>query len=274
MVYDCFAFFNELDLLEIRLNELNEVVDKFVLVEATRTFQKNPKPLYFEEKKERFKPFLDKIIHIVVDKYPNFFAKFRVPNPWDYDNHQKEFILKGLVNCNPDDVIIISDLDEIPNPQKITEYKDKPGIKVFNQGFYSYFVNCIVTQDEAHGKQPIPWLGTVMLNYKDLTTIRKVRTDYRDQEQSKQHTVIEDGGWHFTYLGGIKTIIYKIESLSHPEMNKAKYKDPAQIKKLIESGKDIFKRDNMAHSFLPLDASFPRYIVENQSKFEELIYNV
>lgn len=273
MVYDCFAFFNELDLLEIRLNELNDVVDKFVLVEATRTFQKKPKPLYFDENKEKFKPFLDKIIHVVVDKYPNFFSKFRIPNPWDYDNHQKEFILEGLVDCKPDDVIIISDLDEIPRPDKITLHKDQPGIKIFDQRFYCYFINCeIMLGRQEDNNRPV-WLGSVMLNYKDLTTIRKVRTDYRDYELSKQHQIIKDGGWHFSYLGGIDAIIYKIESLSHPEVNKAKYKDPEKMKELIESGKDIFGRD-MEHKFVALDDSFPKYFLNNKSKYSDLVYEV
>jgi len=72
-IFDCFAFFNELDLLEIRLNELDPVVDKFILVESTRTFQKQFKPLYFNENKERFKKFLPKIEHVIVDHFPTFF---------------------------------------------------------------------------------------------------------------------------------------------------------------------------------------------------------
>lgn len=132
MIYDCFAFFNELDLLEIRLNELDPVVDKFVLVEATRTFQKQPKPLYFEENKSRFKDFEHKIIHVVVDEYPNFFSRFRIPTPMDYDNHQKNQIIRGLKDAKPDDVIIYSDLDEIPRAEKIMQYKDVPGIKIFS----------------------------------------------------------------------------------------------------------------------------------------------
>ncbi|HZX73462.1 MAG TPA: hypothetical protein VFE57_03515, partial [Cyclobacteriaceae bacterium] len=82
MVVDCFTFFNELDLLEIRLNILNETVDRFVLVEATRTFQNNPKPLYFNENKKRFEAFLPKITHIIVDDYPWFFFKSKRAIAW------------------------------------------------------------------------------------------------------------------------------------------------------------------------------------------------
>src|SRR5689334_5945992 len=117
MIYDCFIFFNELELLDIRLNILNEVVDKFVLVEATQTHQYKPKPLYYSDNKERFKAFHDKIIHLIVDELP--------PNPtngprnsWDMERFQRNCIARGLNDCKPDDVIIISDLDEIPDPKK------------------------------------------------------------------------------------------------------------------------------------------------------------
>ncbi|MFZ2310324.1 MAG: N-acetylglucosaminyltransferase, partial [Patescibacteria group bacterium] len=135
MIYDCFTFFNELDLLEIRLNILDGVVDKFVLVEATKTFSNIDKPLYFNENKERFKKFEDKIIHIIVDDYPVF------ETAWTYDWHQRNCIARGLVNCKLDDVILVSDLDEIPDPSKIIEYKDYPGVKVFKQRMFYYFLN-------------------------------------------------------------------------------------------------------------------------------------
>ena len=137
MIYDCFTFFNELDLLEIRLNTLNAVVDKFVLVEATLTHQGKPKPLYFDENKAKFESFSDKIIHIIVDKYP----ENTNDDAWIYERYQRNMIKEGLTNCKPDDVIIVSDIDEIPNPSKITEYKNKKGIKVFKQKMYYYFLN-------------------------------------------------------------------------------------------------------------------------------------
>ena len=119
MIYDCFSFFNELDILEIRLNTLNEVVDKFVLVEAPWTFTGNPKPLYFEENKERFKLFLDKIIHIVADQPPVSPTVTERENAWIRESHQRNSINAGLNNAKNNDLIIISDLDEIPNPQII-----------------------------------------------------------------------------------------------------------------------------------------------------------
>lgn len=118
MLYDCFTFFNELDLLEIRLNILNDSVDKFVIVEATRTQNNKEKCLYFEENKARFAKFEDKIIHVVVKEFPQKLEQ------WTIENYQRNEIMRGLVNCKDDDVIIISDLDEIPNPKYIKKYKN------------------------------------------------------------------------------------------------------------------------------------------------------
>ena len=129
MIYDSFAFFNELD----------PVVDKLVLVEATKVFQKQPKPLYHEVNKSRFKKFEDKIIHIVVDEYPNFFTRLRIPTSKVYDNHQKNQIIHDLKDVKPDDAIIYSALDEIPQADKITQYKAQPGIKNFPH--YKTYIN-------------------------------------------------------------------------------------------------------------------------------------
>jgi len=135
MIYDCFTFFNELDLLELRLHILNDVVDKFVLVEATKTHSNIEKELYYQNNKKRFKKYSDKIIHIVVDKFPEYI------DSWTFEKYQRDCIISGLKRCEPNDVIIISDADEIPNPEKIKKYAQTPGIKTFKQKMFYYFLN-------------------------------------------------------------------------------------------------------------------------------------
>lgn len=109
-IYDCFQFFNELDLLEIRLNVLNDHVDYFVLTESTVTFSGLNKPLYYQENKDRFEKFNDKIIHVVVEDTPD-------GNPFERDVFQKNAIIRGLQDCEDDNIILTSDLDEIPDPE-------------------------------------------------------------------------------------------------------------------------------------------------------------
>ena len=273
-IYDCFPFFNELDLLEIRLNELSDVVDQFVLVEATKTHQKKDKPLYFAENKKRFEKFLPRITHIVVDKYPTFFTRFRTPRTWDFESNQTNGVSQALVNCAPDDVIILSDVDEIPRKEKILEFKDKPGLKVFQQKFYSYFMDChLVDYDE-----PIPWSeagyrpwnGSVMLHYKDFKSFVKHRTSRNDGETPK--TLIADGGWHYSWLGGVDRIIQKIEAYTHVEHNTDELKNPARIKEMILAGQDIFGRKSKSR-FVNIHQDAPAYVQKNIDKYKNLILN-
>jgi len=277
MVYDCFAFFNELELLDIRLRELNDVVDKFVLVEATRTFQKKPKPLYFEENKHLFAEFAHKIIHIVVDEYPGFFKKFRVPTVWDYDNHQKEQIKRGLKNCAPDDIIIISDLDEIPRASAVAEYAHKEGVMVFEQRLYYYFLNAECNHFNTDGNTYIAqynrdnvgyWRGSVMMKYKDLKTIKAARNE-RDKVV-KNTVVIPDSGWHFSYLGGLEKILLKLDSYTHPENLVGGKINSETVKKAVAEGKSLFDAKTTFH-IVPINELLPTPVQLNPERYKQLI---
>lgn len=125
MIYDCFPFFNELDVLEIRLNVLYDTVDYFVITEADKTHTGRHKEYIFEQNKDRFAKFLDKIIYIKVDDFPDLENSETSSdgNKWLYENYQRDAIMRGLKDCKPDDVIIISDCDEIPNPEAVKKYK-------------------------------------------------------------------------------------------------------------------------------------------------------
>ena len=279
MIYDCFIFFDELDLLEIRLNELNSVVDKFVLVEATKSFQKKPKPLYFKNNKARFQKFEDKIIHIIVDEYPNFFSRFRIPKPMDYENSQRNKVVIGLKDAKPDDVIIYSDLDEIPRAEKIMQYKNAPGIKVFQQQLYSYFFDCIMTYSNGESNKYEAgsikyWNGPVMLNYSDFTSFKEIRK--LRNCSSEECVLIENGGWHFTYFGGYKNIIKKIKSFSH--LNEAKehlgegLNSTQYIKEMIAQGKDLYGR-NISYQFITPREDLPKYLLNNMPKFSQHFFH-
>jgi beta-1,4-mannosyl-glycoprotein beta-1,4-N-acetylglucosaminyltransferase len=256
MIYDCFIFFNELDLLEIRLNILNDVVDKFVIVEATKTFSNLGKPLYFKDNKERFKKFESKIIHIIVDDYPPF------ESAWDYEWHQRNCVTRGLTDCKNDDVILISDLDEIPNPEKIIKYKDFTGIKVFKQNMFYYYLNNLSL------KTPY-WTGTKMLSYQEF-----LKNESNSQKvRHLRGRLINAGGWHFSYLGGAEKIAEKIKSFSHQEYNSSEYTDLIKIKERVEKGEDLFsKKNKKIYACIEIDESFPKYIADSAyTKYNHLI---
>ena len=120
-------------LLDLRLNILNNYVDYFVIVEGNKTWQNNPKKLKFNIKK--FKKFKKKIIYIKVEDLPDG------KNPWVRENFQRNCIVRGLENARDQDIIIISDLDEIPNPSAIKLFNKKKRYAVFEQNLYYYKIN-------------------------------------------------------------------------------------------------------------------------------------
>lgn len=288
MIFDCFIFFNELDLLEIRLNILNPVVDKFVLVEATYTHQRKPKPLHYADNKERFKEFNDKIIHIVVQELPprsfRFWKSDTAKGAWEMEIYQRNAIARGLIYCKPDDAIIISDLDEIPDPKKVKQYYNEPGFKAFHQKNFYYYLNCISLSED--------WYGSVMGFYRDMSRPQNFRSISKEMhargtrllkdpvyrffrslvnpDLRRKITPIDNGGWHFGYLGSSEHIIAKIEAFAHDEYNTAEFKNKEMLQEKIKNGKDLFGRDH-DYTFIPIDSSFPDYILQNTTRLKHLI---
>ena len=280
MIYDCFPFFNELDLLEIRLHELANVVDQFVLVESTRTFQKNPKPLHYALNKARFKEFEHKITHVVVDDFPGFFYKFRRPRPWDYSNFQKNKVSEALRSCKPDDIILISDLDEIPAAQQINNVKDKQGVFVFQQLLCHFFLNYVAVEAPEEPsltkhKEYIYWKGTVMIRFKDFKNFKTTRM-MRDRNDDSVIQVME-GGWHFSSLGDQDNLIQKLKAWEHSKEQPYSYEElitnPKRLEEIIAAGEDVFGRPYRFKTIPPI-GFLPAYLNENLKKFEHLTRTV
>ncbi len=283
MVYDCFIFFNELDLLEIRLNELDAVVDKFVLVEADRTFQNLPKPFIFDENKQRFSKFLDKIIHVKLNKYPLFIPILNPFSPWKLEFFQRDAVLKGLVNCKPDDIILISDVDEIPNPQVLRSMISREIDQIYGlkMNMFMYFLDNKLVYDGGSNmtkEESVPgiWHCTAVLPYRLLKKrphrIRK--TIMRTRRRGEVYKIIPNAGWHFTYVGGVKKIIEKLEAFSHTEYNLPQYKDETSISEIIANGKDLFGRD-LQFEIEQKTNNLPLYLqnAEVRSKWANLFFN-
>ena len=256
-VYDCFLFFNEFDLLEIRLNVLSDVVDKFVLVEADRSFSNNKKQFYFEENKERYEQFLDKIIHVKIDQYPE------TKDTWEMQDYQRNQIALGISQCSDSDVIIISDLDEVPNPETIKKYKDTgTGIYCLKQLHFDYYLNY-----QRHGKNHF-WYSAKIARYKDMLNKNYSPQNVRSLKNLK---AIKNGGWHFSFVGGKENIIYKIQSISMQKWNNEKYIND-KIEYKIRMGLDLFDRKNIR--LVPIKITtrkYPQYIIDNQEKYSHLI---
>ncbi len=191
-VYDCFPFLNEIELLQVRLHELNDVVDYFVIVENPLTQSGREKPLFFEQNKEKFSKFLPKIRHIVGPKRP-----FPAYQDWDREHAQRNDILMGLKDAQDDDIVIISDVDEIVNKNKIQQIKEmiaaqKDPIRLWLK-MYRFFLN---RKDKKMDMWPLAYVAS----YK---TVKKyspqtLRTDFLYKHE------IKDAGWHFSGMGYIE----------------------------------------------------------------------
>lgn len=275
MIYDCFQFFNELDLLKIRLNVLDAVADYFVITESTVTFSGEPKPLYYEENKEFFTSFQHKIIHNVIDDTPDV-------NPFERDFFQKNAVKRGLKNCQGEDFIIFSDLDEIPNLKKIHDViNDIEHNKVYHfaqRQFYFYINleefsgNLLSYSGEFDNVDQKKWLGTKMFKYSFIQD-REIGETMAPQMKDCGIRV-DEGGWHFTYMGGDRAtsieerVAHKVKSAAHQEFNNKKVL--TNIMKNIDRKKDIFGRKSNFKR-VEIDESYPEYIVNNLSLFEHLV---
>ena len=246
-IIDCFIFYNEMKMLEFRLKELNDVVDFFVLVESTKTFTGNDKELFFEKNKENFKEYLDKIIHIVVDDLND-------ANAWNNEYKQRNSIHLGIskLNLDEEDIIIVSDVDEIPDVDTLSEIKDKgliDGPYNLGQDMYYYNIKC-----KFNGR----WHWAKICNFRHYS-----KTNLPQHIRIKDGTIIEKGGWHFSYFGDVDFIKNKIKNFSHQEYNRDEFLNDNHILSVIESGKDLFKRENQNITYSLISPEDNKYLPKN-----------
>lgn len=281
MIYDCFQFFNELDILKLRLHVLDSVVDKFVLCEATETFSGLEKPLYYAQNKELFREFEDKIIHVVIDDTPPGYSH-------DRDTFQKNAVIRGLTGCTDEDIIVFSDLDEIPKPERIIEVaklirenKNNEQNRIFQLAqrmFYCYLNmeevsgSLLALCGEFEGVSHKQWLGTKIFSYQ--VAKREPLGELRWHAVRESDIRVADGGWHFGYMGGggekdvRKRVAEKVRSAAHQEYNNKKVL--AEVEDKIKDGEDIFGREAKFVQ-VPIDDSFPEYLRNHIDEYAHLI---
>lgn len=276
-IIDVFPFFNELDILEIRLNVLDPYVDCFILSEATKTFSGIDKPLYYQENKNRFEKFNHKIIHnIVEDTTPPEL------HPYQRDVFQKDNIKKIILkNISDDDIIIWSDIDEVPNPeaiQDLSSYFEQNAIFHFAQENCMGYLNLVeiggiiraMVPDWDYEDRP-RWLGTKVFGKSILK--KYTLSELRSKHESEKNYRIFPGGWHWSYVGseGLSVeerVLKKIECAAHSELNTDQIK---QNVARVKDNKDPLGRDYAVYEIVPLDDSYPKYILDNKEKFASLI---
>lgn len=268
-------FFNEIELLKMRLEELDPVVDQFVLVECAETQKGEPKSFCFNENRQLFEKYLHKITHVMVHE------KHASTEFWGRENFQRNCIMRGLQNCQASDIILISDLDEIPRPeivQKLSQSLPNESSKLMKEGvgkkfkvhnkkksgpgkaekmfylkgalafemaFYCYQLNRQTPTGERWGGGP--WVGTVATTYE---MVQKFGVQhFRDYRWKFPREI--DSGWHFTWMGGKDKIRQKMRSIIEGN---------SEIAKAPDEEIDEWINKNPA---VPIDARFPRYVQKN-----------
>lgn len=268
-VWDCFTFFDELELLEIRLHELDPIVDKVVICEATKTFSGRDKPLYYEEAADlaEFKPFHHKIVHIVVRDMPTG------ENRWAADFHQRDQIARAWEHAKDDDLILVSDADEIPRLTSVVEAAARLGTGFLRLEFrcFFYYVNGLRTR---------AWKGTMAGRAQEFRQIRsgdylrwKDRNQFEPDCGFRPLPTLDDAGWHFSYLGGPARVARKLHSFAHSELDTPENTTAAAIVAHAGAGLDpsgcVGPEGRI--KTVPLDESFPAYLLANLDKFSHLV---
>lgn len=231
-IYDCFLFNDELDLLAIRLAYLSDSVDYFVLVESERTLAGKPKKLHFEINKIKFNKYLDKIIHLK--------APANDLPAWEYEYFQRNFIKQGLQNCDDNDLIVISDADEIVNLPVLLHSPSFKTPCIAQLPVYYYYFN-LKSSTSFQVNLIATWS---FLQNKDLGNRNILYPTYTNTIINNKNEVT---GWHFSYLYGNAVKLYqdKIKSFAHHEYNTGYYLDNERIKKCILLGLDVYERSYM-----------------------------
>jgi beta-1,4-mannosyl-glycoprotein beta-1,4-N-acetylglucosaminyltransferase len=252
---DCFIFYNELDILKYRLDTLYDIFDHFVLVESRYTHNGCTKSLYYNENKEMFEKYKDKIIHIIEDTAPFIYPNINIKEnqQWVNEQYHRNCIQKGLqkIHIHDDDIFTIMDLDEIPDPETIKRVRTQEiqvSINCLEQDLYYYNLN---------SKLLFKWYHPKIICWKD----------FREQELSFSqirmgvYSIIFNGGWHLSYFGDKYFIQNKLTYFAHQEFNRPEYNDLNKIQKNIDDSVDLFNRPDIPikkisihhNSYLPPD---------------------
>ena len=293
-IFDCFMYFDEELVLDLRLNILNEYVDYFVIVESKYTHKGENRNLKFD--KQKFKKFEKKIIYLVYDEHPkeieNIFnndnndekSRKYILNASRRENSQRNFILNGLKAAEKNDYILISDVDEIPNLANTQLNNIKEKIIFFKQDMFYYKFNLKLPN--------LKWTGTKACKKKYLKSpqwLRNIKDKkypfyrfdiYFSNNKYNDVKIISDGGWHFSNIKTAEQIEHKLKSYLHHREFDLNPMSKEQINETIEKKQAIYdlkvdKRinkigDGSKLEKFPLD-KLPKFLQININDFKDWI---
>jgi len=296
-IFDCFMYFDEDLVLELRLNYLSKFVDNFIIVESKFNHKGEQRELKFNLK--NFKEFENKIIYISLDQSPDGIDKINenddeitkshkyIFNSIKRENYQRNQIIKGLNNASKDDWIIVSDIDEIPNLKKIDLEKIKNKLVFFKQDMMYYKFNLKY--------ENFVWIGSKACKKKDLISPQWLRNikgkkyswwridSYFSKQKYKNIKFIEEGGWHFSYIKTPYLIERKLKSYLHHREYDLNPIGIEGIKKMIQNKRAIYNLKHDQRSINKVGSgekltkidltNLPEYITSNKERFDEWLEN-
>ena len=253
-VFDVFPFNGEFMLLDLKLAAMADWVDVFVLVEAPRTFTDKPKPLYFQQAKERYASWAHKIVHVVAEEPPAF-----VQSAWSREYHQRDQGVRGLSGlCAPQDLVLISDVDEIVDPAAIEGF-GQPYATLGMRSF-QYFLN-FERVGRARQERKVGVVEARMLQASGLSGLRVGMWAYSRRR-------VPDAGWHFSYVLTAEDAELKTQSYSHEEHQQPQARSlHARAIEQIRAGQPYSPQ----FARVPIDSSFPEVLQKRPEAFAQFI---
>lgn len=291
-IFDCFMYYNEDVVLELRLNYLNQFIDEFVIVESTFNHRGQEKKLNFNI--NNFSKFKDKIKYLILDSHPPDIeiinnndseddkSRKYILNGYKRDHFQRNYLIHGINNADPDDIIIISDIDEIPNLEKINLKEVKNQLFLFNQKMCYYKFNLF--------QKDYNWVGSRACKKKNLLTPQwlrdvkpknypKWRIDtYFSKNKYNNVYFVNNGGWHFSYLNTPELIEQKLKSYTHHREYDLNPIGVTNIEERIKNRESVYnlssdKRENQFSTGVKLEImnfnDLPNTIKNNKNKYTE-----
>lgn len=267
-VYDLFLINTELDWLEVRLNELKDEVDYFVILESDITFQENPKPLHFQDNYSKFEPFRSKVIHRIVN-----FTGSHLPagDTWEHERFTRNALftqaltsLSGEQAPTQGDVLVIGDVDEIPRLSTLTTLRNcafPPRVTLRSHFYYYSFQWLHRGEQWAHPQ------ATYFNGLKDTIKPEDLRT-------GKPHIELYNAAWHCSScMQTIQHLVNKIESFSHKGYNHPYFLDPQRLLQKVRRGEDLFERKTEIFDRVDDNTDVPKYLLQhgNRQKFAYML---
>lgn len=269
-IFDCFTFYNEFEILELRLAELWDTVDYFVICEANRTFQNNTKSFYLKDNWKRFSQYHSKIRHVVLDDMPS-----DTSNPWVREWHQRRGIAKGLWDLQSNDLVCVSDCDEIPRPaalQSIKEDTNEYSRYVLGIPLFYFKLNYLMVSPQTRQRNIIVTRGNVFTDPQKEREFTFFKDKHPTIDLANNAVFLDHGGWHFTYYGDNDFAVTKLKSFSHIESNIPSIIDNVNVQYMIENKLGFTGYSSPERfEYIVVDDYFPQTILNNLDRYRSMI---